>query len=141
MHSIPHNAFTPTTHTHTHACNHTSTGEELRQYQKMLNEFAFDMAQLQTQLDSVQREKSVQQSKSIELERMHLQMKEAMTADLNYLRRLNLQFVEQQMKGRWEKRGREGREEGKEGREGGREGREEGKEGGGTREVGGGRKA
>ena len=39
------------------------------------------------------------QSKTIELERMHILMKEAMTADITYLRKLNLQLVEQQMKG------------------------------------------
>ena len=66
------------------------------------------MTQLQSQLDSVQREKSVLQSKAIEMEKMHVQMKEAMNADINYLRRLNLQLVEQQMKGEG---GREGREE------------------------------
>ena len=63
------------------------------------------MTQLQSQMDSVQREKSVLQSKAIEMEKMHIQMKEAMNADINYLRRLNLQLVEQQMKGEG---GREG---------------------------------
>ena len=57
------------------------------------------MTQLQAQLDSVHREKSVLQSKQIEMERMHIQMKEAMSADIDYLRKLNLQLVEQHMKG------------------------------------------
>ena len=47
----------------------------------------------------MQREKSVLQSKAIEMERMHVQMKEGMSSEINYLRRLNLQLVEQQMKG------------------------------------------
>ena len=76
------------------------TGEELCQLQKALNEFTFEVTQLQGQLDSVHREKSVLQSKQIEMERMHIQMKEAMSADISYLRRLNLQLVEQHMKGR-----------------------------------------
>ena len=76
-----------------------STGEELCQLQKALNEFTFDVTQLQSQLDSVHREKSVLQSKQIEMERMHIQMKEAMSADIDYLRKLNLQLVEQHMKG------------------------------------------
>ena len=67
--------------------------------QKALNEFTFDVTQLQSQLDSVHREKSVLQSKQIEMERMHIQMKEAMSADIDYLRKLNLQLVEQHMKG------------------------------------------
>lgn len=75
-----------------------SQGEEVRQLKKVLNEFSFEVSQLQSQLDSVQREKSVLQSKAIEMEKMHVQMKEAMNADINYLRRLNLQLVEQQMK-------------------------------------------
>ena len=75
------------------------TGEELCQLQKALNEFTFEVTQLQGQLDSVHREKSVLQSKQIEMERMHIQMKEAMSADISYLRRLNLQLVEQHMKG------------------------------------------
>ena len=57
------------------------------------------MTQLQAQLDSIHREKSVLQSKQIEMERMHIQMKEAMGAD-SYLRKLNLQLVEQHMKGK-----------------------------------------
>ena len=76
-----------------------STGEELCQLQKALNEFTFEVTQLQAQLDSVHREKSVLQSKQIEMERMHIQMKEAMSADISYLRKLNLQLVEQHMKG------------------------------------------
>ena len=47
----------------------------------------------------MQREKSVLQSKAIEMERMHIQMKEGMSSEISYLRRLNLQLVEQQMKG------------------------------------------
>ena len=58
------------------------------------------MTQLQAQLDSIHREKSVLQSKQIEMERMHIQMKEAMGADISYLRKLNLQLVEQHMKGK-----------------------------------------
>ena len=73
--------------------------EELRHVQKVWGEFTYEMKQLQSRLDQVQREKSVVQSKAIEMERMHVQMKEAMNADINYLRHLNLQFVEQQMKG------------------------------------------
>ncbi len=54
---------------------------------------------MQSQLESAQREKSVLQSKAIEMERMHVQMKEHMGTDITYLRQLNLQLVEQQMKG------------------------------------------
>ena len=78
-----------------------SPGEELCQLQKALNEFTFEVTQLQAQLDSVHREKSVLQSKQIEMERMHIQMKEAMSADISYLRKLNLQLVEQHMKGNY----------------------------------------
>ena len=74
------------------------TGEELCRLQKQLNDFTFDITQLQAQLDSVHREKSVLQSKQIEMERMHIQMKEAMSADISYLRKLNMQMVEQRMK-------------------------------------------
>ena len=84
------------THTHTHT--HT-TDEELRRLQKVLAEFSFEISQLQSQFDSMQREKSVLQSKAIEMERMHIQMKEGMSSEISYLRRLNLQLVEQQMKG------------------------------------------
>ena len=82
-----------------HTCIIFSTGKELCQLQKALNEFTFEVTQLQAQLDSVHREKSVLQSKQIEMERMHIQMKEAMSADISYLRKLNLQLVEQHMKG------------------------------------------
>ena len=60
---------------------------------------------MQGQLEAVQREKSVLQSKAIEMERMHVQMKEHMGTDINYLRQLNLQLVEQQMKGEGRGRG------------------------------------
>ena len=74
-------------------------GEELCRLQKDISDFTFELTQLQSQLDSVHREKSMLQSKQIEMERMHIQMKEAMSADVRYLRRLNMQLVEQQMKG------------------------------------------
>ena len=76
----------------------TRTGEELCRLQKQLNDFTFEITQLQAQLDSVHREKSVLQSKQIEMERMHIQMKEAMSADISYLRKLNFQMVEQRMR-------------------------------------------
>ena len=75
------------------------SGEELQQLREALNDFSYEISQLQSQLDSVQRDKSVLQSKMIDKERMHVQMKEAMAADITYLRQLNLQLVEQQMKG------------------------------------------
>ena len=74
-------------------------GEELCRLQKENTDFSFELTQLQSQLDSVHREKSMLQSKQIEMERMHVQMKEAMSADVRYLRKLNMQLVEQQMKG------------------------------------------
>ena len=74
-------------------------GEELCRLQKENTEFTFELTQLQSQLDSVHREKSMLQSKQIEMERMHVQMKEAMSAEVRYLRKLNMQLVEQQMKG------------------------------------------
>ena len=77
---------------------YTRTGEELCRLQKQLNDFTFEITQLQAQLDSVHREKSVLQSKQIEMERMHIQMKEAMSADISYLRKLNFQMVEQRMR-------------------------------------------
>ena len=46
----------------------------------------------------MQRDKSILQSKGIEMERMHVQMKEHLGSDVNYLRQLNLQLIEQQMK-------------------------------------------
>ena len=76
----------------------TRAGEELCRLQKQLNDFTFEVSQLQAQLDSVHREKSVLQSKQIEMERMHIQMKEAMSADISYLRKLNFQMVEQRMR-------------------------------------------
>ena len=76
-----------------------TTDEELRRLQKALAEFSFEISQLQSQFDSMQREKSVLQSKAIEMERMHVQMKEGMSSEISYLRRLNLQLVEQHMKG------------------------------------------
>ena len=66
----------------------------------MLNDYTFEITQLQAQLDSEHREKSVLQSKQIEKDRMHIQMKEAMSADISYLRKLNLQLIEQPMKGK-----------------------------------------
>ena len=77
------------------------TGEELNQLQNVLREFTCELSQVQSQLESVQREKSVLQSKAIEMERMHVQMKDHMGTDINYLRQLNLQLVEQQMKGKY----------------------------------------
>ena len=70
----------------------------MNQLKKLLHDFTRELSQVQSQLDSVQREKSVLQSKAIEMERMHIQMKEHMGSDINYLRQLNLQLVEQQMK-------------------------------------------
>ena len=64
----------------------------------MLNDYTFEITQLQAQLDSEHREKSVLQSKQIEKDGMHIQMKEATSADISYLRKLNLQLVEQPMK-------------------------------------------
>ena len=82
-------------------------GDQLAQLQKLLRDFTRDLSQVQSQLEAVQREKSVLQSKALEMERMHVQMKEHMGSDINYLRQLNLQLVEQQMKG-----GEGGRREG-----------------------------
>ena len=80
---------------YTHA--HTSD-EELRQLRKVLNEFTFEITQLNSQLELIHREKGALQSKSIETERMHIQMKEALSAEISYLRQLNLQLIEQHMK-------------------------------------------
>ena len=71
-------------------------GQELYRLRK---DFIFEVTQLQAKLDSVHKEKNVLQSKLIKMERNHIQMKEAMSADINYLRKLNLQLVEQHMKG------------------------------------------
>ena len=71
-------------------------GEKLSQLLKALNEFTFEVTHLQAQCT---KERSVLQSKQIEMERMHIQLKEAMSADVSYLRKLNLQLVEQHMKG------------------------------------------
>ena len=49
-------------------------------------------------MDAAQREKSMLQSKTLELERMHLHMKEALGAEIDYLRKLNIHFVNQQVK-------------------------------------------
>ena len=82
---LPTHPSTSNTHTHTHT--HT-TDEELRRLQKVLAEFSFEISQLQSQFDSMQREKSVLQSKAIEMERMHIQMKEGMSLEISYLCKL-----------------------------------------------------
>ncbi len=64
----------------------------------MVGDYSFEIGQLQSRLDSAHREKLMHHSKTLELERMHLQMKESVAAEVDYLRKLNLQFVEQQMK-------------------------------------------
>ena len=78
-------------------------GEEVSQLQKALRDFTCDLTQAQSQLEATQREKSVLLSKSLELEKMHVQMKEHMGADIHYLRQLNLQLVERQVKGEGER--------------------------------------
>ncbi len=75
------------------------TGDKISQLQKVVGEYSFDISQLQARLDAVQREKLSQQSKALEQERMHVQMKHSVTAEIDYLRKLTFQFVEQQMKG------------------------------------------
>ena len=87
--------YTACTHNYTHA---RTSDEELRQLRKVLNEFTFEITQLNSQLELIHREKGALQSKSIETERMHIQMKEALSAEISYLRQLNLQLIEQHMK-------------------------------------------
>lgn len=66
---------------------------------KSLKSFAFEVTQKQVGMDAALRDRTNQLNKTVEVERMHIQMKEAMSADISYLRRLNLQLVEAQMKG------------------------------------------
>lgn len=83
-----------------YSATHTNTaGDEIHRLQKMVNDLSYELSQLQTQLDTAQRDKLMEQNKGLELERMHLQMKESVAAEIDYLRKLNLQFVEQKMKG------------------------------------------
>ncbi len=76
-----------------------TVGEKISQLQKVVGEYSYDISQLQARLDIVQREKQAQDSKALEQERMYNQMKQNVAAEIDYLRKLNLQFVEQQMKG------------------------------------------
>lgn len=71
----------------------------MTQLQKGMTDFSCKLSQVQSQLEVTQREKSMLMSKSLELERLHVQIKEQMGADINYLRQLNLQMVERQVKG------------------------------------------
>ncbi len=80
-------------------CVCMTLGEEVSQLQKGMTDFSGKLSQIQTQLEVTQREKSMLMSKSLELERLHVQIKEQMGADINYLRQLNLQMVERQVKG------------------------------------------
>ena len=73
--------------------------EEIQKLHKSLESFAFEISQKQVGLDTALRDRTNQLNKTVEVERMHIQMKEAMSADISYLRRLNLQLVEAQMKG------------------------------------------
>ena len=76
-----------------------STAEEILQLRKNLEGLAFELAQQQTDLNAALKDRTHQMNKTVEVERMHVQMREAMGGDITYLRRLNLQLVEQQMKG------------------------------------------
>ena len=73
--------------------------EELSRTQKAMGDFRFDLRQIQSQLETVQRDKSAVELKSVEAERMHIHMKEAMNNEIAHLRHLNLVLVEQQLKG------------------------------------------
>ena len=73
--------------------------EEMARTQKTVGEFRFDLRQLQSQLETVQRDKSAVELKSLEVERMNILMKEALNNEIAHLRHLNLVLVEQQLKG------------------------------------------
>ena len=73
--------------------------EEVAQALKAVEDFKFDVRQLQSQLETVQRDKGVVEQKSVEMERMHIAMKVALNNEIAHLRHLNLVLVEQQLKG------------------------------------------
>ena len=73
--------------------------EELARAQKAIGDFRYDLRQIQSQLETVQREKSGVELRSVEEERMHIHMKEALNNEIAHLRHLNLVLVEQQLKG------------------------------------------
>jgi len=73
--------------------------QEIHQLRKIVDEFSFEIRGLQGQLDTAQREKAMVSVKALDSERIHAQIKESVTAEINYLRRVILQFVEQQLKG------------------------------------------
>jgi hypothetical protein len=74
-------------------------GEEIRALQNSLVDCSYQLTQLHQQLASADRQRSTLQAKILSDEIMQQQMKENLTAEINYLRTLNLQFVEQQAKG------------------------------------------
>jgi len=67
--------------------------------QKAVRDFTRDLSLTQSQLETTQREKTMLLSKSLDLEKLHVQIKEQMGAEINYLRQLNLQMLERQFKG------------------------------------------
>ena len=53
----------------------TSAADEIQQLQKRLSEFAYQISQLHSDLDTASRERNTLQAKTLTLERMHQQVR------------------------------------------------------------------
>ena len=79
-----------------------SQTEELHELKSMFNEYSFEITQLRGKLETAHRENAVLQQQAMEMERHHLHIRDELHTERDYLRQINLQLIEQQMKGEWE---------------------------------------
>ena len=76
-----------------------SLTEQLHQLKSVYNEYSYELSQLRSKVDTSHRENTVLKQQGLEMERHHLQMREELQAERDFLRQVNLQLIEQQSKG------------------------------------------
>ena len=76
--------------------------EELHQLKSMFSDCSFEITQLRGKLETAHRENTVLQQQAADMERHHFQIRDEIHAERDYLRQINVQLIEQQMKGEWE---------------------------------------
>ena len=76
-----------------------SQAEELHQLKSVFNDYLFELSELRGKLESAHRENTVLKQQTLDMERHHLQMREELHTNCDYLRQANLQLIELQSKG------------------------------------------
>ena len=76
-----------------------SLTEQLHQLKSVYSEYSYELSQFRSKIDASHRENAVLKQQGLEMERHHLQMREELQAERDFLRQVNLQLIEQQSKG------------------------------------------